>query len=167
MHNHIAEHLDKSAEAVQHKAFIAGKLDQSLDSGIVQTEVKNCIHHAGHGCRSAGTHRHQQGIGAFTKGFAQFFFQFSQCSINLRRDLGKKFFFADLSEFSTSFGSDGKTGGNRQAQCSHSRQVGALTPEQSAHSFVTFRIVPAKVVDILDGAFARFLALHDPLPFFL
>ena len=167
VHNYIAEHLDKSAEAVQHKAFIAGKVDQCLYGNIVQTQIEHGIHHTGHGGSRSAANGYQQRVGAFAEGFAQFLFQFCQCGIHLRCDLGKEFLFADLAEFGAGFSGDGKSGRYRQSQCRHTGEVRTLTPEQSAHSFVAFRIVSAKVINILDGRCGSFFASHDPLPFFL
>ena len=60
--HHVAEHLDEAAVGVIGKARVLGALGQSLDALIVQAEVQNRIHHAGHGELCAGANGDQQGI---------------------------------------------------------------------------------------------------------
>ena len=59
-HDHIAIHLNESPIAVPGKTFVLGCRGEGEDSVIVQSEVENRIHHAGHGLTRAGADGHQQ-----------------------------------------------------------------------------------------------------------
>ena len=61
-HDDVCKHLHKAAVAVVGKARVAGLLGQTLNGRVVQTEVEDGVHHAGHGLARAGAHGHQQGI---------------------------------------------------------------------------------------------------------
>ena len=47
-HNDVREHLDEAAVAVPRPAGIAGFCGEYLNDFLVETEVKNSVHHAGH-----------------------------------------------------------------------------------------------------------------------
>ena len=61
-HDDVCKHLHKAAVAVVGKARVAGLLGQTLNGRIIQAEVEDGVHHAGHGLARAGAHGHQQGI---------------------------------------------------------------------------------------------------------
>ena len=52
-HNDIGEHLDKAAIAVPGKTRVLRLGDEALNGVVVETQVEDRIHHAGHGERSA------------------------------------------------------------------------------------------------------------------
>ena len=82
-HNDIGEHLDKSPVRVISKSRISGLLCKADNGNIVQSEVQDCIHHSGHGNRSAGTYRNQKRIVLITELLAADFFQPGQSIENL------------------------------------------------------------------------------------
>ena len=59
---HFAEHLNEAAVAIVSKARIAGLLRQTFGGLIVQAQVQDGVHHAGHGELRAGAHAEQQRI---------------------------------------------------------------------------------------------------------
>ena len=61
-HDDVCKHLHKAAVAVVGKARVAGLLGQALNGRVVQAEVEDGVHHAGHGLTRPGAHGHQQGI---------------------------------------------------------------------------------------------------------
>ena len=61
-HDDVGEHLHEAAVAVVCETGVIGLLGQTLDSLIVQAEVQDGVHHAGHGLTCAGTDGDQQGI---------------------------------------------------------------------------------------------------------
>jgi hypothetical protein len=48
VHHHIAEHHHEAAVGVVHEARVIGQAYHPLGSGVVETEVQNRVHHAGH-----------------------------------------------------------------------------------------------------------------------
>ncbi len=52
----IAEHLDKTAVAIQGEALVPGEGSQAARRLVVQTEVEHRIHHPGHGDLGPGAH---------------------------------------------------------------------------------------------------------------
>ena len=82
-HNDIGEHLDKSPVRVISKSRISGLLRKADNGNIVQSEVQDCVHHSGHGNRSAGTYRDQKRIVLITELLAADFFQPGQSVENL------------------------------------------------------------------------------------
>ena len=60
--NDAAVHLDEPAVAVVREAVVAGLRGQSFDALVVEPEVENRIHHAGHRELGARTHGDQQRV---------------------------------------------------------------------------------------------------------
>ena len=58
----VGEHLDESAVGVPREAVVARLGDEALDGLVVEAEVQDGVHHAGHGERGAGAHRDQKRI---------------------------------------------------------------------------------------------------------
>ena len=62
LHDDVRVHLDEAAVAVVGKTGVVGLFGQTLNSLIVQAEVQDGVHHAGHGLARAGAHGHQQRV---------------------------------------------------------------------------------------------------------
>ena len=58
----VAVHLDEAAVAVPREARVAGLGRQRLDGLVVEAEVEDRVHHAGHRVAGAGADRHQQRV---------------------------------------------------------------------------------------------------------
>ena len=58
----VAEHLDEAAVAVVREAAVARARLEPLDGLVVQPEVQDRVHHAGHRELGAGADRHEQRI---------------------------------------------------------------------------------------------------------
>ena len=132
LHNNVGEHLDKSSVAVPCPARIAGFLRHDLDDLLVETEIQNGIHHAGHRSASAGTNGNEQGILKIAELFTGDLFHLHDILEDLRLDL-----VADLAAvliiLGAGFGRDRKALRNRQPDLGHFREVCALAAEQRAH----------------------------------
>ena len=61
-HDDVAEHLDEAAIAVPREAGVVGLLDEALDGAVVEAEVEDGVHHAGHGHRGARADGDQQRV---------------------------------------------------------------------------------------------------------
>ena len=58
--HHVRVHGDEAAVAVPSETGVARFLNQTLNRLIVQAEVQNRVHHAGHGRTRARTHGDQK-----------------------------------------------------------------------------------------------------------
>ena len=68
--DHVAEHLHEAAVGVVGEARVAARVGQALDRLVVQAEVEDRVHHAGHRDRGARAHRHQQRVGRIAEPLA-------------------------------------------------------------------------------------------------
>jgi hypothetical protein len=70
IHHHIAEHHNEAAIGVIHKARIFGESNHALSGLVVQPQIENGVHHAGHRELRARTHRDQQRVLRVAESFA-------------------------------------------------------------------------------------------------
>ena len=73
-HNDVGEHLNETAIAVICKTLVAGQVCKSNNGFVVQTEVEDRVHHAGHACTCAGTNGNEEGVFGAAEFFARLFF---------------------------------------------------------------------------------------------
>ncbi len=62
LHHHIGVHLNESAVRVVGETRIIGLFGESLRHLVVHPQVKNGVHHSGHGGPRTGAHRDQQRV---------------------------------------------------------------------------------------------------------
>jgi hypothetical protein len=70
IHHHIAEHHNEAAIGVIHKSRIFGESNHALSGLVVQPQIENGVHHAGHRKLRARTHRDQQRVLRVAESFA-------------------------------------------------------------------------------------------------
>ena len=138
LHDHVGKHLDKAAVGVVGKTGVAGKGGQALHHGVVESQVEDGVHHAGHGGPGAGADRHQQGVGGLAELFAGDLLQLGQVLQDLGLDLGANGAPVVII-LGTGLGGDGETLGNGHAQVGHLGQVGALAAQQLPHGAIALR----------------------------
>ena len=130
---HFAEHLDEAAVAVVGEARVAGLGHQALDGFVVQAEVEDGVHHAGHGELRAGAHAEQQRVRGVAELLAEVFSSFASALPDLLVDLGRErccsFSKIDVADFRR----DGEAGRNRHAGAAHFGQAGAFAAQRILH----------------------------------
>ena len=135
LHHYVGEHLDEAAIAVVSKTGVIGLLGKTLYGFIVQAEVQDGIHHAGHGGTGAGTDGNQQGAFHIAELLADLLFQLLQ----IHKDIGHDIL-VDLAAvgvvLGAGLGGDGKAGGHGHTGVGHLGQIGALTAQQLTHVLV-------------------------------
>ena len=132
LHHHVGKHLDEPAVGIVGKPWVLRGLRHAAGRFVGQAQVEHGIHHAWHGDRSAGTHRHQQRVFRIAKALARLFLQALQGRHGLRCDL----FIQRLVVFVivvTCFCGNREPRRNGQAQAGHFGQVGAFAAQQLAH----------------------------------
>ena len=143
-HNHVGVHLDESPVAVISPAGIAGLLGHDLHDVLVEAQVQDGVHHAGHGSAGARADRDQQGVLLIAELLAGDLLHLTHILHDLGLDL-----IVDLTAIlivlGAGFRADGKALGDRQAELGHFRQVRALAAKKLTHGTVAF----AEQIDIL------------------
>jgi hypothetical protein len=86
--NDVAEHLDEAAIGVIGEAGIAAALGQRFDGLVVEAEVEDGVHHAGHGELGAGADGDQQGIFARAQLLSLQLLEALERGVHLDVDLG-------------------------------------------------------------------------------
>ena len=134
-HDHVGVHLDEPAVGVPGEAGVLGLLGEGLHHHVVEAQVQDGIHHAGHGGPGAGADGHQQGVVLVPEALAGNVLQLAHILHDLVLDLlidGA----AVLVVLGAGLGGDGEALGHRHTQVGHLRQVGALAAQQLAHGAV-------------------------------
>src|SRR6266478_702131 len=160
--HYMAVHLDEAAIAVIGEAGIAGAFGKPCCRLVVEAEIENGIHHAGHGDPGSRAHRNEQRI----VGIAEF-------APNLRLDRAERRFYVAfksgriglgvLIEIGADLGGNGEPGRHRQAEIGHLRQIGALAPEQVFHFRPPVGFALAEAIDPLSHLSPRFW--RNPQPY--
>ena len=144
LHHDVGEHLDETAVGVVSKARAVGDLRETFDNSVVQAQVKDGVHHAGHGRTRAGTHGDEQRVGRIGELLAADFLHLAQILIDLRLD-----FVIDLTLIliilRARFRGNGEALRDRHSEHGHFRKVRALAAEKLAHFAVALR----EKIDIL------------------
>ena len=142
-----AEHLDQAAVGIGGEAWIAAAFRQGLDALIVETEIENGVHHAGHGKLRARAHAHQQRVLALAQFLALQFLQLLERGIHLAFDFGGNTVGAHV--FPASLGLDGEAGRHGQPGVGHLGETCAFAAEVILHLAVAVGLAAAERVNIL------------------
>ncbi len=140
-HDDVREHLDEAAVGVVNETFelrIGVLRDHRRNDFVVQAEVQDGIHHAGHGRTGAGAHGHQQRVLQVAELLAVDLFHLGNIFHDLSHDL-----VVDLTAvfivLRAGFGGDGKALRHGKADIGHFGQVGAFAAQKVAHLGIAFR----------------------------
>ena len=143
----VAEHLDEAAVGVVGEARILGAGGQGLDALIVEAEVEDGIHHAGHGELGAGADGDEQRIVSGAELLSLQRFELREGGVHFLVHAG-----ADLAAhvLAAGFGLDGESRGNGETCVGHLGKTGALAAEGILHLAIAFGMSAAEGVHILD-----------------
>jgi len=129
--DHLAEHLDQAAVSVPGEA-LAGLGRQRLHGLVIQAQIEDGVHHAGHGELGAGAHRHQQGVVGITELAPHLLAQrFHALQHLLPQPFGQGVVVVQV--FQAGLRRAGEAGRHRQAQPGHLSQAATLAPEEVPH----------------------------------
>ena len=144
--HHVGIHLDEAAVAVVGEARIARAGGEALHGRVVEAEIENGVHHAGHGGARAGAHGDEQRIGGI-----------AECGADCAADLGQRRLDLGLEACGqlaaagvvggADLGGDREARRNRQAEARHLGEVGALAAQQVAHVGCAVRDAAAEAID--------------------
>jgi hypothetical protein len=143
----VAEHLNQAAIGVVGEARIVGALGQRLDALIVQAEVEDGVHHAGHGKLRARAHADQQRVLALAELLALQSFELGQRFFHLAVDFFRHRAVAHV--FAAGLGLDGEARRHGEAGVGHLGEAGAFAAENVFHLAVAVGLAAAEEVHIL------------------
>ena len=124
-HDDVREHLDEAAIGVVGKAGVTGLLDETLDRVVVETEVEDRVHHAGHGERGARADGDEQRVVLVAELLAHALLEILAVLVDLVEDaLRPDVASAGVSD--TGLAADGKSRRNGETDVGHLREVRAL-----------------------------------------
>ena len=136
-HNDVGIHLDKSSVAVPSPSGVTGLVCDDLHDILVQTEVEDGVHHAGHRCTCAGADGNEKRILLVAELLAGDLLHLCDVGHDLSHDA-----VIDLSAvlviLRAGFGGDGEALRDRKSDVGHFSKVCAFTAEQLAHIRVAF-----------------------------
>ena len=158
LHDDVRVHLDEAAVAVVGKAGVVGLLGQAFNSLVVQAQVQDGVHHAGHGLTCAGTDGNQQGVLDGAEGLTSLLLKDAHVFEDVRLDLIVDFAVVGV-VLGAGLGGDGEALWNRHTGVGHLGQAGALTTQSVLHG----GLVAAEGVMALFEQVQEFLA-HSYLP---
>ena len=134
-HDDVGEHLDKATIAIPGKARVLRLGDKALDGIVVEAQVEDRIHHAGHGERSARAHRDEQRVTGIAELLAA-----ASLEVGLGgNDFVERAFGPDVAGtgvLDAGLAGNGKATGNRQADTAHLGKVSAFAAKHEVHRLV-------------------------------
>ena len=146
----VAEHLNEAAVAVGREPAVAGLLLQRFDGLVVEAEVQNRVHHAGHREFRARAHRHEQRLLRVAQLAAGRFLELPQVVDHFlvdRRGNLAALFVVDRADGRR----DREACRDGQLRVRHLREAGALAAEQVLHRAIAVGLAVAEVVDVFPG----------------
>ena len=146
----VAIHLDEAAVAVPGEALVFGRGDQGEDGLVVETEIENGVHHAGH--RVAGTRADgdEEGeAGGIAKLVAHDLLHVLHAGFHLGLQRGRIGALVGV-VIGADLGRDREAGRHGEPDASHLGEVGALAAEEVLHRTVTIGAVGAPRVNVLE-----------------
>ena len=136
-HGDVGEHHDEAAVAVVGPADVSALGGQGGGDVVVDAEVQDGVHHAGHGGAGAGTDGDQQRVFLVAELLADESFHLGQVLKDLGFDLGGDLL-AVLIVAGAGLSAYREALGDRHSDIGHLGQVSALAAQQLAHIGVAF-----------------------------
>ena len=131
----LTEHLDEAAVGVPGEALVGAGGGQALDGDVVEADVEDGLHHAGHGELGAASHRDEQGVLGGAELAPQLLLDSTQSGSDLDRELLRDLAAGQVG--ATGVGGDGEAGGNGEIQPGHLRQIRSLASQEILLVLVT------------------------------
>ena len=145
--HHVAVHLKEPAVTVPREALVARGPGQPFDARVVQTEIQDGVHHAGHGDGGSRTHGHEQRVGRSAELFAGHLLEPRKCSVDLAaRALGK---LVTDQVVPAGLGRERESGRNRYAQTCHLSEIRTFATEEFLHFPAAVGMASAEKIDVL------------------
>ena len=149
----FAEHLDEAAVAIVGEARIVRLLREAGGGVVVQAQVENGVHHAGHGELCAGADAEQHRVIGVAELLAHGLFELDQALVDLAVDFGRNLLLVIEVNVADLRG-DGEAGGDGQSGAAHLRESGAFAAENIFHLAVAVGGTAAEGIYVLTHLFS-------------
>jgi hypothetical protein len=149
LEDHVAVHLDEAAIGVVRETGVAGLLGEALYGLVVEAEVENRVHHAGHRLSRAGTDGDEERVDGIAQLLAHGLLEAGE----VLGDLGLEavgVLALVLVVRGADIGRYREARGYRNAEVRHLGEVSALATELFLHLSVAFGLAVAEIVHVLD-----------------
>ena len=141
-----AEHLDEAAIGVVCEAGIVAAAGEAFNGLVVEAEIEDGVHHAGHGELGAGANGDQQGVlgraELLTLQLLQTLERGQHLDVDLRVQLSAHV-------LATSLGLDGESRRHGQAGVGHLGQASAFAAQRVLHAAIALGLASAEEVGVL------------------
>ena len=127
----LAVHRDEPAIAIPREPRVAALLRERVDRGVVEPEVEDRVHHAGHRRRRAGAHADEQWLLRIAELCVRELLDLQERRADFSLELGGIVAGAVRHHVAADLGHDREAGRNRQAERGHLGEVRALATERS------------------------------------
>ena len=141
----MAVHLDEAAIGIVGEALVGAGRDH-FDGLVVEAEVEDRVHHAGHRGAGAGAHRNQKRVLLVAEGVADELAHLGDGFLDLLLQIVRVLAVVRI-EIGADLGGDGEAGRNRQAEVGHLVEVGALAAEKVPHFCVAVGLAAAEGIN--------------------
>ncbi len=156
-HYNASIHLKETAVGVPGELCIAGLLGKCFNDFVVNPEIEDGVHHAGHRLTRPGANGEEKRILEIPKFLPHGLFDLG----NIRLDFGIQslgILLTVIVVVGANFRRDGETSRNGNSDTAHFGEVCTFTPKESFHRSISVALSCAEVIDILvlltSGSFA-------------
>ena len=146
--DHAREHRDEAAVAVPREALVARARRQPVDGAVVQPEIEDRLHHAGHGDPRAGAHGDQQRAGGIPEAGVGHLLQALEMLQDLVPEPIRPGPSAALA-MDPGLGGDGEARRHGDAEIRHLGELAALAAQKVAHHRGALGTPGPEEVDVL------------------
>ncbi len=157
-HDHVAVHLHEAAVGVPGESFVARLARQPGHRLVIEAEVEDGVHHAGHRGARTGAHRQQQRIGRIAELLAHLLLDERNALEHFGLDQLDHGILAFFGVDRAHLGADREAGRHRNSQATHFRKVGTLASEEILHLGVPVSSGGTKHIDVLGFSWHKYLA---------
>ena len=151
----VAIHLDETAVAVPGEALVAGRFDEGGDGLVVEAEVEDGVHHAGHRVARTGADGKEEGEFVVTELVAHDFLHVGDARFHLGAEDFRVGFLVVV-VVGADLGGDREAGGDGESDAGHLGEVRAFAAEERLHRAVAIGFAVAPGVNVFR-AFGRLL----------
>ncbi len=128
------EHHDEAPVGVVGEALVAGERDDALEGLVVEAQVEDGLHHAGHGHLGPRAHGNQQRVLRVAKPLPRVLLDVGEGGSDLFHEAAGDALAPEVVD--AGFGGDGEARGDGEAEVAHLGQVGALAAQEVLHVLV-------------------------------